>query len=160
MQNPVLVFRDEASQMVQTHRPQPTGNRSPMRERMHMSISLSPSYGTPEEGRGLQFFLESCTVQISNYNASYYWSVIVPQPSWHQPAIKQSLLALASSLESLLLTGSTSSTIKQRSLRQYNAAIRSLLQDRPRLETVLMTCCLLWACEYVNGAGSEAKLHQ
>jgi hypothetical protein len=23
-----------------------------------------------------------------------------------------------------------------------------------------MTCCLLWACEYVNDAGSEAKSHQ
>ena len=159
-QNPVLVFRNEASQMVQIHRPQPTRNRSQMRERMQLSIPVSPSYGTPEEGRGLQFFLESCTVQISNYNASYYWSVIVPQASWQQPAIKQSLLALASSLESLLITGSTSLTIKQRSLRQYNAAIRSLLRDRPQLETVLMTCCLLWGCEYVDGRHSEARAHQ
>lgn len=122
-------------------------------------VPVLPSYGTAEDCRAFQFFLETCAAQIGKYYASSYWSVLVPQAGWHHPAVKQSILAVAHTLEPLISPESGGLVLRQRHLQHYNAAISALLHENPGPEVVLITCSMLWACECINGSALAAKTH-
>ncbi|KAI1616580.1 hypothetical protein EDD36DRAFT_461458 [Exophiala viscosa] len=122
-------------------------------------LALNPSFGTEEEYRSFQFFLEKTADLISIYSQPYLWTVLLPQATWHQPAIKHSIIALANLHQSLSTTGTISSRANHSFIYHYNNAIRALLTDRPAVDVVLATCVIFWALENFNGSGQAASDH-
>lgn len=122
-------------------------------------LALVPKFGTEEECRSFQFFLEKTADLISVYSQPYLWTVLLPQATWHQPAIKHSLIALADLHQSLTTTGATSSRAKHNFICHYNNAIRALITDKPPVDVVLASCVIFWALENFNGSGQAAFDH-
>ncbi|ETI22669.1 hypothetical protein G647_06745 [Cladophialophora carrionii CBS 160.54] len=122
-------------------------------------LALVPIFGTQEDYRCFQFFLEKTSNLISVYSKPYLWSVLLPQATWHQPSIKHSVIALASLHQSLTTLGAPSQRANHNFMFHYNAAIRSLVADKPPIDIVLAACVIFWALENFNGSGQSAVDH-
>ncbi|KAK4939615.1 hypothetical protein LTR10_020115 [Elasticomyces elasticus] len=122
-------------------------------------LALNPTFGTEEEYRSFQFFLEKTADLISIYSQPYLWTVLLPQATWHQPAIKHSIIALANLHQSLTTTGTISIQANHSFISHYNNAIRALLTDKPPVDVVLTSCVIFWALENFNGSGQAAVDH-
>ena len=124
------------------------------------TLALAPSFGTDEDYRSFQFFLEKTSSLISVYSQPYLWTVLLPQASFRQPAIKHSILALATLHQSLTnLESTVAARENQAFMSHYNLAIRALVTDKPPVDVVLSTCVIFWALENFNGSGTAAFDH-
>jgi hypothetical protein len=97
------------------------------------------------------------------YSQPYLWTVLLPQATWHQPAVKHSIIALANLHQSLTSTAtipaSTSTGVATHHssfIGHYNKAIRALVTDKPPIDVVLTSCVIFWALENFNGSGQAA----
>ncbi|EXJ58354.1 hypothetical protein A1O7_05779 [Cladophialophora yegresii CBS 114405] len=122
-------------------------------------LALVPRFGTEEEYRCFQFFLEKTSNLISVYSKPYLWTVLLPQATWHQPSIKHSIIALASLHESLTTFGSQSQRANHNFMFHYNAAICALVVDKPPIDIVLAACVIFWALENFSGSGQSTVDH-
>ncbi|KAK6376138.1 hypothetical protein LTS17_007389 [Exophiala oligosperma] len=122
-------------------------------------LALVPSFGTEEEYRSFQFFLERTANLVSVYSQPYLWTVVLPQATWHQPAIKHSIIALANLHQSLTTSGSVSTQAAHDSVTHYNTAIRALLTHKPPIDVVLVSCVIFWCLENFNGTEKAAFDH-
>ncbi|KAJ9498441.1 hypothetical protein H2202_006128 [Exophiala xenobiotica] len=122
-------------------------------------LALVPSFGTEEEYRSFQFFLEKTAGLISVYSQPYLWTVLLPQATWHQPAIKHSIIALANLHQSLTSSESASTEARHTFMTHYNTAIRALITDKPPIDVVLASCVIFWVLENFNGSGHAAFDH-
>jgi hypothetical protein len=122
-------------------------------------LAAVSEFGTPDEYRAFQFFLEKTSDLISQYSQPYLWSVLLPQATWHQPSIKHSIIALASLHQSLTTVDFVAQQAKQRFILHYNNAIRALVADKPSVDMVLAACIIFWALENFNGGGQAAFDH-
>lgn len=122
-------------------------------------LSVAPNFGTEDEYRSFQFFLEKTSDLISIYSQPYLWTVLLPQATWHQPAIKHSIIALASLHQCLTMVGPNSQRANHNFMFHYNRAIRALVADKPPIDIVLAACVIFWALENFNGSGQAAFDH-
>ncbi|KEF55899.1 uncharacterized protein A1O9_07479 [Exophiala aquamarina CBS 119918] len=124
------------------------------------TLALVPSFGTDEEYRSFQFFLEKTSSLISVYSQPYLWTVLLPQAAWHQPAIKHSIISLATLHRSLTTFDSTVATQEKHIfMSHYNQAIRALVTEKPPVDVVLAACVIFWALENFNGSVEAAFDH-
>ncbi|KAK5190790.1 hypothetical protein LTR20_003039 [Exophiala xenobiotica] len=112
-------------------------------------LALVPSFGTEEEYRSFQFFLEKTAGLIPS----------TLNPTWHQPAIKHSIIALANLHQSLTSSESASTEARHTFMTHYNTAIRALITDKPPIDVVLASCVIFWVLENFNGSGHAAFDH-
>lgn len=124
------------------------------------TLSLIPSFGTEDEYRSFQFYLEKTSSLISVYSQPYLWTVLLPQATSHQPAIKHSILALATLHQSLTSSDPIVAARENHAfMSHYNLAIRALVTDKPPVDVVLTTCVIFWALENFKGTGEAAFDH-
>ncbi|KIX04581.1 uncharacterized protein Z518_05451 [Rhinocladiella mackenziei CBS 650.93] len=122
-------------------------------------LALVPTFGTEEEQQAFQFFLEKTADLISVYSQPYFWTVLLPQATWHQPAIKHSIIALASLHQFLTSEGPSAVRANHSFMFHYNTAIHTLVSGKPPIDVVLASCVIFWALENFNGGGQPAFDH-
>ncbi|KIW09847.1 hypothetical protein PV08_11948 [Exophiala spinifera] len=127
-------------------------------------LALVPSFGTEDEYRSFQFFIEKTASLISVYSQPYLWTVVLPQATWQQAAIKHSVIALANLHQSLTASsgaagGSPTQAGHDSVVTHYNAAIRALLTQKPPIDVVLVSCVIFWSLENFNGSEKAAFDH-
>ncbi|EXJ85229.1 hypothetical protein A1O3_05904 [Capronia epimyces CBS 606.96] len=122
-------------------------------------LALTSTFGTEEECQSFQFFLEKTSDLISVYSNPYLWTVILPQATWHEPAIKHSVIALACLHLSLTTVESSSVRSNNKFVYHYNNAIRALLEGKLPVDIVLAACVIFWALENFNGSSQAAFDH-
>ena len=110
-------------------------------------LNRAPTFFTTEESRSLRFFQERTTLQLGEFFPDNFWKELVPQVARSEPSVRHALIALSSFHERFVqqqqgLGGDESSF----GLRQYNSAIRELLDSRAlqRSPLVGLLCCLLF----------------
>lgn len=124
------------------------------------TLALVPSFGTDEEYRSFQFYIEKTSNLISVYSQPYLWTVLLPQATWHQPAIKHSTIALATLHQSLTSFDPTVAARENHAfMSHYNLAIRALVTEKPPVDVVLAACVIFWVLENFNGSGEAAFDH-
>lgn len=112
------------------------------------------------ERRSFTFFKLRTIPEIVGFFPSDFWDRLVPLASYHEPALKHAVIALACLHERFengdqsILKSNADVVDGGFALQQYNKAIRHLVSPRgetvkPRLDTSLVAC-VLFACFEVN----------
>jgi hypothetical protein len=115
-------------------------------------------YQTRDEQRALKRFLEKIVPLITRYSDPEVWGVAIPQSSWGHNAVRNSLIAAAmvqEEVESRVRTGSRNAKV----IIHINAALRSLLEENPPIEVVIMTGLVLQFLETMNHQPKVALMH-
>jgi hypothetical protein len=115
-------------------------------------------YQTRDEQRALKRFLEKIVPLITRYSDPEVWGIAIPQSSWGHPAVRNSLIAAAmvqEEVESRVRTGSRNAKV----IVHINAALRSLLEENPPVEVVIMTGLVLQFLETMNHQPKVALMH-
>ncbi|KAL8690533.1 MAG: hypothetical protein Q9224_004384 [Gallowayella concinna] len=122
------------------------------------------------ERRSFSFFKDRTLVEISGYFPSDFWERLVPLASFHEPALKHAVIALAS-LHERYEKGDRSVLKSNKdiaeggfALQQYNKAIRCLIKpsgsvSKPALDTSLVACVLFACFESLRGHHGSALSH-
>ncbi|KAL8796586.1 MAG: hypothetical protein Q9182_007331 [Xanthomendoza sp. 2 TL-2023] len=142
------------------------------------SVTLLQSSSSPvfelfendAERRSFSFFKERTLVEISGYFPSDFWERLVPLASFHEPALKHAVIALAS-LHERFEKGDRSVLKSNKdiaeggfALQQYNKAIQCLIKPsgnvaKPPLDTSLVACVLFACFESLRGHHGSALSH-
>ena len=111
-----------------------------------LRAALAPNPFSAEELRSLLFFRERTALQIDSFFPSTFWGVLIPQIAQREPSIRHALIALSDFHEHFMLPGSSNGERPCFGLRQYNLAIRELLNPCANQKTPLiyLLCCLLF----------------
>ena len=128
---------------------------------MHvLKAALAPNPFSAKELRSLLYFRERTASQIDSFFPSAFWGVLVPQIAHREPSIRHALVALSDFHEQFMLPSGSNGERPYFGLRQYNLAIRELLDPRapPKTPLVSLLCCLLFitievGCSYNAFAG-------
>ncbi|KAL8806855.1 MAG: hypothetical protein Q9200_004892 [Gallowayella weberi] len=122
------------------------------------------------ERRSFSFFKDRTLVEISGYFPSDFWERLVPLASFHEPALKHAVIALAS-LHERFEKGDRSVLKSNKdiaeggfALQQYNKAIQCLIKpsgsvSKPALDTSLVACVLFACFESLRGHHGSALSH-
>jgi hypothetical protein len=109
--------------------------------------SIMPFFGNSKELRAFSFFRERTGPNISKFSEPSFWNITITQAAWSHPAVKHSLIAVASLHESLKESLGLPVDLESFSVQQYNQAIRYLTQGTATTEVVLLSCLLFIAFE-------------
>ena len=122
-------------------------------------IPVFDPWGSDEESRCFDFFLNRTAFQLSGYWDSDFWSCSILRATHHQPAIRHAVLALGS-LHERFDAGDRSVKItiwdKEEggfALEQYNRAIQQLIKPAnqgPPAVDVCLIACILFSCFEVS----------
>ncbi|CAO1606081.1 hypothetical protein XANCAGTX0491_009578 [Xanthoria calcicola] len=138
-----------------------------------LRLASSPAFELFEdnvERRSFAFFKDRTLTEISGYFPSDFWERLVPLASFHEPALKHALIALAA-LHERFEKGDRSVLKSNKdiagggfALQQYNKAIRCLINPcegdtRPALDTSLVACVLFACFESLRGHHGSALSH-
>ena len=114
---------------------------------MHvLRAALAPNPFSSAELRSLAFFRERTALQIDSFFPSAFWGVLVPQIAHREPSIRHALIALSDFHEQFMLPSGSNGERPYFGLRQYNLAIRELLDPcaTQRTPLIYLLCCLLF----------------
>ena len=128
------------------------------------SIEWSPSWSCvllPDETdrRSFDFYVDQTAPILSSYFGYSFWSRTLPQASFHEPVIKEMVLATSSLIESneLRLSLLEDNLVYQ---ANYKRVIRRMTSDKaPSTEYVLMACLLLACCDFCRGEFQTGMQH-
>ncbi|KAK1997756.1 C6 zinc finger protein [Colletotrichum falcatum] len=119
-----------------------------------------PTQPAPDaELRGVAFYRRNVAPRLAGPLDSYFWTHLVPQVSYHEPAAKYAALAISSLYEELNKDGSIRPGERNTfAIAQYNEAVRHLVTAKSH-ETVLFVCILFLCIEMLRGDLQNAVDH-
>ncbi len=128
------------------------------------NIKRSPSWSCillPDETdrRSFDFYVDQTAPILSAYFGYSFWSRTLPQASFHEPVIKDMVLATSSLIESneLRLSLLEDNLVYQ---ANYKRAIRRMTSEKaPSTEYILMACLLLACCDFCLGEFQTGMQH-
>ena len=132
----------------------------PLGLRLSRPAYLQSGPSDPRERRALQFFCEAAGPYLSGPLDSYFWTHLVMQFSYFEPAVRHSLVSI-SALHEQIQHHSQSRPLLRDSLTaliHYNAAIREVraLDNEP---LVVLVCVLFICIEFLQGNRKAALEH-
>ena len=114
----------------------------------------------PKERRALQFFCEASGPFLSGPLDSYFWTHLVMQFSYFEPAVRHSLVSISTLYEQIQYHSQPQPPLadSHTALLHYNAAIREVrsLDNEP---LVLLVCVLFICIEFLQGNREAALEH-
>ena len=128
---------------------------------MVQTVSDSTVLGSAQEQRGLNFFRERTSRQLSGFYECDFWNCSVLQASHSDSSIRHALVALASLHEDFEKTGDAEQTRNNFALKQYNLAIRehldSLVPHETRsVDNYVASCMIFISIEAIQGHYNSA----
>lgn len=135
----------------------PPGNRRPQRPIFTVQ-ALTPSHGTSEETRYLGVYCSLSAPWFGRYSTRSLFTGVLPQASWHHPALRHALVAVAMASEQYHL--GTFITRPYRRMWHYDQAVKHLYLDRQvHNDVVLMACALFFLHDNVMNDARSAIIH-
>ncbi|KAI0811841.1 hypothetical protein GGR55DRAFT_642058 [Xylaria sp. FL0064] len=121
---------------------------------------MFPNVHDASERRSLQFFVEVAAPVLSGPLDPYFWTHVVLQFSQMEPAVRHSVVAVASLYEQVHRHRDTITPLPDDSLvlSHYNAAIRHL--KAMKNESLVLLVCVLFVCiEFLRGNHNASVEH-
>ncbi|KAI0517926.1 hypothetical protein F5B22DRAFT_635445 [Xylaria bambusicola] len=121
---------------------------------------LFPNVHDSSERRSLQFFVEVAAPVLSGPLDPYFWTHLVLQFSQMEPAVRHSVVALASLYEQVDSHRDSTTPLPDDNLvlLHYNSAIQHL--KTMKNESLVLLVCVLFVCiEFLRGNRAGATLH-
>ncbi|KAI0430528.1 hypothetical protein F5Y09DRAFT_226836 [Xylaria sp. FL1042] len=126
----------------------------------HRPRHLFPNVHDASERRCLQFFIEVAAPALSGPLDPYFWTHLVIQFSQMEPAVRHSVVAVASLYEQVHRHRDMITPLPDDSLvlSHYNAAIRHL--KAMKNESLVLLVCILFVCiEFLRGNHDASTEH-
>ncbi|KAI1348542.1 hypothetical protein F5Y01DRAFT_212405 [Xylaria sp. FL0043] len=126
----------------------------------HRPRHLFPNVHDASERRSLQFFVEVAAPVLSGPLDPYFWTHVVLQFSQMEPAVRHSVVAVASLYEQVHRHRDTITPLPDDSLvlSHYNAAIRHL--KTMKNESLVLLVCVLFVCiEFLRNNHNASTEH-
>ncbi|KAK2035603.1 C6 zinc finger protein [Colletotrichum zoysiae] len=123
-------------------------------QRLHVPTQLAPD----AELRAVAFYRRDVAPRLAGSIDSYFWTHLVPQISYQEPAAKHASLAISSLYEAFNEDSVRLGERNTFAISQYNKAILHLKTTRSE-ETVVFVCILFLCIEILRGDWKTAIHH-
>lgn len=120
--------------------------------------SLLPSYGSLEETDYLGKFLTVSAPWLSKYNDGSFYHTVLPQRSWHHPALRHTLVAIAMATEQTRNAVDFAAT-KEHHWHHSQALHHVYKAAQGEEEVVLMTSAMMWLHDNIMSNSHTAVVH-
>lgn len=119
------------------------------------SLTWLSDVGNPPEVRLFEYFQLVAAPMIAGYFDQDFWTLVVPQASSSEPAVRHAALAISLALGSPFHSGDDS---RRLCLQQCNKAIRAVLNVQDK-GIILLTCVLFICTEFVQRQVRRSLAH-